>query len=159
MVLRTQERLRMLVSSSPHHVEFRKILRGVWDSDIAAVVADTVACSAINEFSLEEGVILLLEHGDAAGEALLRDAIDGKETETRRAVILASGIRRDQGRDWSRIWPLIKSNPALGMPVLDIAINDNFLADLTDLSAHDLAELYLFLRARTPPGELRPHPT
>jgi hypothetical protein len=155
MVLRTRERLRMLVSSSSHHVEFRKILRDVWDGKIAAAVADTVACSAIDDFSLEEGVSLLLEHGDAAGETLLRDAIDGKETGTRRAVILATGIRRDEGRHWSRIWPLIKSNPTLGMQVLDTAINDNFLGEMTELSAQDLAELYLFLDTPTPAEELR----
>lgn len=90
MVARVGERLRMLVSSGAHHVQFRKILKGIWDEPIAAVLAEIVGSPEIDDLSLDEGVSLLLEHGHPSGEGFLRNAIEGKETGTRRSGTAAA---------------------------------------------------------------------
>jgi hypothetical protein len=156
MVARVGERLRMLVSNGAHHVQVRKVLKGIWDEPIAAVVAEIVESPEIDELSLDEGIILLLEHGHPSGEALLRNAIEGKETGTRRCPILAAGIRQDHGRRWHEIWPVLKSDSTLARQVLARDVDGNFLGEMTALSAQDLADLYLSLRVVTPPDQLGP---
>jgi len=85
---------------------------------------------------------------------LLRDAIEGRETGTRRCPILAAGVRNDHGRRWHEIWPVLKSDPSLARQVIAGDIDGNFLGRMTALSAQDWADLYLSLRAVTPPDQL-----
>jgi hypothetical protein len=151
MAARIRERLRMLVSSDSHHVQFRQILKGLWDDAIAEAVAETVVHPTIDAFSLNEGMVLLLEHGHLSGRALLRDAIEGKEVANRRVSILAAGLRHDHGRQWQNLWALLTSDPTLGRQVLDSATGESFLTEMTALSPRDWADLYLFLHSADPP--------
>lgn len=127
-------------------VAFSDLLKGVWSDRISDTVASVLTYPTLDsDYSLSQGLSLLLSHGHPFASSMVRAAVEGRIRGNRRITVLHTALTQGVPRTWEDLWPLLASDADLARQF--IGRLGAGASALTGLTADQIIDLYLLRRA------------